>query len=134
MKLTVMPCLLNVLIIWVSTYHESMKFHRLFGKVKGRLMSEIYGVPCTTIYDIKKNGNQIEEFMCQIEAVVGIVFKRKWLLTAALEKLDKAIIHLIYWAVLSRNSIKWVSYLEKAIQINQELNCDQNVKTCQGWL
>ena len=42
-------------------------------------LSEIYGVPCTTINDIKKNGDRIEEFMCKTQAAEGNVLKRKTL-------------------------------------------------------
>ena len=67
-------CLLNILIIKVLIYQKIQNSPApcLWTGESVNRPSEIYGVPHTTINDIMKNGDRIEEFMCKTRAVEGL--------------------------------------------------------------
>lgn len=97
-------------------------------------LSTEFGVPRTTINDLKKNADKIEEFASQMESMDGRSKKRKTMKKAANEALDTA---LYLWFVQKRSEgvpLSGPIVAEKALQFNAKLNGDASFKASVGWL
>lgn len=96
-------------------------------------LSNKYGIPRTTINDLKKNAKQIEKFASQMQCVRGAK-KRKVLSKATNETLDEAI---YLWFIQRRSEgvpLSGPLISEKALYFNKQLNGDENFKASTGWL
>lgn len=96
-------------------------------------LSVQFGVPRSTINDLKKNASEIEKFASQMESYDGCLKKRKIMKTAANEALETAL-HL--WFVQKRSEGIPLSgpMIEKALFFNTKLNGDSSFKASSGWL
>lgn len=97
-------------------------------------LSNKFGVPRTTINDLKKNGNEIEKYASQMESMDGRMKQRKTMKGAANEALDKA---LYLWFAQKRSEgipLSGPIVAVKALQFNTKLNGDPNFKASDGWL
>lgn len=99
-------------------------------------LSDIYKIPRTTVNDIKKNGDKIENFMAKMEVTDGDVqvTKRIRLTHAANTQLDDA---LYLWFVQQRSlgvPLSGPILMQKALEMNVKLKGDPQFKASTGWL
>lgn len=97
-------------------------------------LSVQFGVPRTTINDIKKNANEIQTFASQMESYDGRPKKRKTMKKATNESLDTSV---YLWFVQKRSEgipLSGPIVAEKAILFNKKLNGDESFKASSGWL
>jgi hypothetical protein len=97
-------------------------------------LAEIYKIPRTSINDIKKNGDKIEDFMSKMEVTNGGVTKRCRLTPAANADLDEA---MYTWFVQRRSlgvPLSGPILIQKALQMNTKMNRNPEFKASVGWL
>lgn len=97
-------------------------------------LSGRFGVPRTTINDLKRNADEIEKFSTQMESLDGRPKKRKTMKKAANEDLDTA---LYLWFIQKRAEgipLSGPIIAEKAIFFNSKMNGDASFKASSGWL
>lgn len=97
-------------------------------------LSTQFGVPRTTINDLKSKAEEIETFASQMETYEGRPKKRKTMKKATNEVLDTA---LYLWFIQKRSEgipLSGPIIAEKAIHFNAKLNGDADFKASSGWL
>lgn len=97
-------------------------------------LSTQYGVPRTTINDLKKTADDIVMFASQMETFDGGKKKRKTMRKATNENLDTA---LYLWFTQKRAEgipLSGPIVAEKAIFFNTKMNGDPSFKASSGWL
>lgn len=119
----------------VLTFEKKLEIIREIKKgVSAVALSTQFGVPRTTINDLKKNADEIERFASQMESMDGRSKKRKTMKKAANEALDTA---LYLWFVQKRSEgvpLSGPIVAEKALQFNAKLNGDASFKASIGWV
>lgn len=102
--------------------------------VTATVLSVQFGVPRTTINDIKKQSDEIEKFASRLESQDGRPKQRKTMKKAANEALDEV---LYLWFIQKRSEgipLSGPIIAEKALFFNTKLNGDANFKASIGWL
>lgn len=97
-------------------------------------LSVQFGVPRTTISDLKKNADDIIQFATRMESLDGRPKKRKTMRSAKNEALDDA---LYLWFAQKRSEgipLSGPLVSEKALVFNQKFNGDPEFKASSGWL
>lgn len=97
-------------------------------------LSEKYGVPRTTINDLKKDSSKIEVYASRMEALDGRTKKRKTIKSATNESVDTAV---WLWFVQKRSEgvpLSGPMVCEKAILFNEKMNGNPEFKASSGWL
>lgn len=117
----------------VLTFEKKIEIIREIRKnVSAVALSIQFGVPRTTINDLKKKADEIEEYASQMESMDGRAKKRKTMKKAANDALDTAV---YLWFVQKRSEgipLSGPIIAEKALQSNAKLNA--SFKASVGWL
>lgn len=104
---------------------------------KGETASSIaldYGVGRTTVNDIKRDADKIENHVSQMQSTDGDVKTRKTMKSAKYEQLDNA---MYQWFIQARSQgipLSGPIIMAKAVVMNKKLNGDPNFKASVGWL
>lgn len=97
-------------------------------------LAQIYGVGRTTVNDIKRDAEKIEQHVSKMQSTDGDVKTRKTMKPARYEELDNAVYQ---WFIQARSQgipISGPIIMTKAIEFNKKLDGDPNFKASTGWL
>ena len=116
----------------LSVYNKLEVLKRLDNGETAKMLAEEFKVGTSTISDWKKNRNKLEEFAksSSEEAIKN----RKTTKTSKLDDLDKAVYIWFCQERLRGSPITGPMVQEKAKEMNEKLNLDEEFSASQGWL
>lgn len=98
-------------------------------------LSKIYNVPRTTINDLKRCGDKIEDHISKMESTDGDVIRRKTMKLSKHDELDQVV---FYWFAQQRSQgipLSGPIIQQKALDFNKKIqSCDPSFKASTGWL
>lgn len=97
-------------------------------------IAQIYGVGRTTVNDIKRDAEKIEQHVSQMQSNDGDVRSRKTMKSAKYEQLDNV---MYQWFIQARSQgipLSGPIITTKAGEMNKKLDSDPNFKASTGWL
>lgn len=97
-------------------------------------LAQIYGVGRTTVNDIKRDAEKIEQHVSMMQRTDGNVKSRKTMKPAKYEQLDNA---MYQWFIQARSQgipLTGPIIMTKAGEMNKKLDADLNFKASVGWL
>lgn len=97
-------------------------------------IAQVFGVGRTTVNDIKRNSEKIEQHVSKMQTTDADVKTRKTMKPAKYEELDSV---MYQWFIQSRSQgvpLSGPIIMAKAVQMNKKLNGDPAFKASIGWL